>query len=380
MREDGQSARDYWVGMAVRIANPVLEALSENRFKATMPVDPSRREFSHLEALGRTLAGLAPWFELAPDHTPEGAERGRLLALAVRAISHAVDPAATDYLNFSHGGQPLVDAAFLAHALLRAPASLWGGLDESTRANLATELKRTRAFIPSENNWQLFTATVETALWRYTGEGDRARIEYAVNRYLEWYKGDGVYGDGPPFHWDYYNSYVIQPMLLEVVGFLRAQGHPLGENYPLLLARARRYAAVQERLISPEGTYPVLGRSSTYRFGAFQTLALMALMHELPAGMDPGGARAGLTAVMRRCLGAPGTFDVDGWLRIGVVGYQPSLRESYISTGSLYLCTFGLLPLGLPPCDPFWTVPDAAWTQKRIWSGEDVRADHALEN
>ena len=32
-----------------------------------------------------------------------------------------------------------------------------------------------------------------------------------------WYKGDGVYGDGPPFHWDYYNSFVIQPMLLNIL-------------------------------------------------------------------------------------------------------------------------------------------------------------------
>ena len=76
---------------------------------------------------------------------------------------------------------------------------------------------------------------------------------------------------------------------------------------------------------------------------------------------------------------APGTFDGNGWLRVGVAGYQPAVRETYISTGSLYLCLVGLLHLGLPATDPFWTAPASDWTQKRLWSGQDVRADHAAK-
>ena len=44
-----------------------------------------------------------------------------------------------------------------------------------------------------------------------------------------------------------------------------------------------------------------------------------------------------------------------GWLTIGLSGHQPSLGEPYISTGSLYLCLCGLLPLGLPPDNEFWS-------------------------
>jgi len=75
---------------------------------------------------------------------------------------------------------------------------------------------------------------------------------------------------------------------------------------------------------------------------------------------------------------APGTFDDHGWLQVGAVGFQPSIKEPYISTGSLYLCAEGLLELGLPPSDPFWTDPAQPWTQKRLWSGQDLSADHAL--
>ena len=57
--------------------------------------------------------------------------------------------------------------------------------------------------------------------------------------------------------------------------------------------------------------------------------------------------RGALTAIIRRSIEAPGTFDADGWLRIGFCGHQPGVGETYISTGSLYLCAVGLLPLGL---------------------------------
>jgi len=144
------------------------------------------------------------------------------------------------------------------------------------------------------------------------------------------------------------------------------------------LPRAQRYALIQERLISPEGTYPPIGRSLAYRYGAFQLLAQMALQHKLPQGLTPAQVRAGLNAVIRRVSSAPGMFDKDGWLTIGLYGHQPDLAENYISTGSLYMSTLGLIPLGLPPTDEFWSAPGQDWTSKRIWAGENLPADHAL--
>jgi hypothetical protein len=137
---------------------------------------------------------------------------------------------------------------------------------------------------------------------------------------------------------------------------------------------------VQERLISPEGTFPVIGRSSAYRFGAFQLLADISLQHELPNELKPAAVRGALTAVIRRMIEAPETFDAQGWLQVGAVGHQPSIRENYISTGSLYLCLCGLVQLGLPANDPFWTAPTEPWTQKKIWSGADMPADHAYSD
>src|SRR5206468_10697060 len=89
------------------------------------------------------------------------------------------------------------------------------------------------------------------------------------------------------------------------------------------LERARRYAAIQERLIAPDGSFPPIGRSLAYRCGAFHLLAQIALRRALPVGVTPALVRTALTAVIRRSIAPPGTFDRDGWLRIGFCGHQP---------------------------------------------------------
>ncbi len=205
------------------------------------------------------------------------------------------------------------------------------------------------------------------------------RIDYALREHQAWYKGDGIYGDGPDFHWDYYNSFVIQPMLLTITRTLAAAGKADKAFADKVLARAQRYATVQERLINADGSFAAFGRSLAYRCGAFQLLGQVALQGELPPALPPGQMRAALTAVIHRTLDAPGTFDARGWLQIGLCGHQPSLGETYISTGSLYLCTVGFLPLGLPATDAFWSSPAQPWTSQKIWSGVDVPVDHTYK-
>jgi hypothetical protein len=376
-----ESDRAYWVSVMRRLAEPVLSNLAAGTLKAKMPVEQApgadRRSVTHLEAIGRLLAGMAPWLELGGDETGEGRERARYASLAQQAIAHAVDPASPDFLNFTRDRQPLVDAAFLGEALLRAPKALLGALDATTKRHLVAALESTRVIIPNYNNWLLFTATVEAALLRLGANWDRLRVDYAVRQHEQWYKGDGIYGDGADFHWDYYNSFVIHPMLIEVLETCADENQAWKDMIPRVRERAVRYAAIQERLIAPDGSFPAIGRSLAYRFGAFHLLALMALRRTLPDGVAPAQVRGALTAIVRRSIEAPGTFDPNGWLRIGFCGHQPGVGETYISTGSLYLCSVGLLPLGLPASDPFWSAPAEPWTSVRAWSGQAFPIDHA---
>ena len=122
--------------------------------------------------MGRLVCGIAPWLELGPDNTPEGKLREKYINLTVKGLKNAVNPGAPDYLVFGEPSQPLVDAAFLAQGLLRAPKQLWGNLDLQAKEWMITELKRSRNIKPFENNWLLFASTVEAALLEFTGECD----------------------------------------------------------------------------------------------------------------------------------------------------------------------------------------------------------------
>ncbi|WP_239059560.1 DUF2264 domain-containing protein [Bacteroides sp. 224] len=382
----GAEDRAFWVNTMANIADPVLTNLANDQLKQNMPFeslskDTLRMQVSYLEAVGRLLCGMAPWLELGPDNTDEGKLREKYIELAVNGLKNAVNPEAKDYLVFDNRAyQPLVDAAFLAQGLLRAPKQLWGNLDEESKERMITELKRTRVIPPWQNNWLLFASTVEAAILEFTGECDMERLTNGVVRFRdEWYKGDAQYGDGPAFHMDYYNSFVIHPMLTDVLRIMKKHNLEDAAFLPLQLARHTRYAEQLERQISPEGTYPAVGRSIVYRFGAFHALAQAALQGILPQKVTPAQVRCALTAVIRNQTKSKDTFDENGWLRIGFSGSQINMSESYINTGSIYLCSMGLLPLGLPADDPFWSDPFTEWTNLKAWKGIDVGADKALK-
>lgn len=386
---NGAADRDYWLNSMLKIVEPVYTNLSQNTLRKNMPVETtdglntgnSRKGVTHLEALGRSFCGIAPWLNLPVDNTAEGKLRAKYVDLVVKSITNAVNPDSPDYLRFDGpGAQPLVDAAFFAHGLIRSKDQIWPKLDKLTKERVVNEMRASRRIRPFQSNWLLFSAMLEAALLEFTGECDMKPIQYAIDKHKEWYKGDGWYGDGAAFHLDYYNSYVIQPMLTDVLAVLKSKERVEGDFYDTQIKRMIRYAKQQEILISPEGTYPVIGRSMGYRFGAFQVLAQVSMMELLPDGTTPGQVRSALTAVLKRQL-VPETFDKDGWLTLGFAGHQPKIAEGYVSTGSAYLCTFIFLPLGLDKNAEFWTAPAEDWSSKKIWSGsKDIKIDSSIRN
>ncbi|MFC4776585.1 DUF2264 domain-containing protein [Paenibacillus sp. GCM10023252] len=380
-QESGEEVRSYWLHSMRTIVDPVYQSLRDRQLKELIPVHEGRKGrelFTCLEALGRSLCGMAPWLECPSIIGEEEKLRQEYAALAREAINAGTDPKSPDYMNFNEGEQPVVDAAFLAHALLRAPIELVEKLESGVKRNVIAALQSTRDIKPHHNNWLLFSGIVEAAIHRLGEKYDKMRVDYAIRQHEQWYKGDGAYGDGPSYHWDYYNSYVIQPMLVDLLDVFASDRSDWLSIQTNVLARAERYAAVQERLISPEGTFPPIGRSLAYRFGALQHLAQMSLQHRLPGELPPGQVRSALTAVIRRTMDMPGNFDSQGWLTIGLCGHQEEIGEPYISTGSLYLCSAVFLPLGLPPADDFWQQPSAPWTSVRAWGGQSFPIDHAL--
>lgn len=382
----GAQDRQFWAELLYKMSSPVILNLANGSLKKNMPLEvpPGQttdffKKVTYLEAVGRTMAGVAPWLALPDEETKEGLMRKKLRLALLKGIANAVDPANPDYLNFRTESQPIVDAAYMAQAFLRAPKALWEPLDDLTKSRIAEEFKALRTRTGAYNNWLLFAGINEAFLLSIGEQPDPARLEFAKRKILEWYQGDGWYSDGPSFSIDYYNSYVIHPMLVDFFKVLSDKKRINTEMYETAVKRMVRYSEFSERMIGPDGTYPPMGRSVTYRTAAFQALGQVALMGKLPAQISPAQVRSGLTAVMHRMFEQCDNFDKAGWLVLGFCGAQPGIVDSYTSTGSLYMATLGFLPLGLPADHEFWTAPSADWTAKKAWSGQPFKKDYHVE-
>lgn len=385
-----ESVRHHWVAQLHKIAFPVIDALSRKQLREELPLPPKvkTRGVAYLEAFGRTLTGLAPWLVSKTEDEWEQKLQEDYIRRVRLCLDACTDPESPDYFLWKaderHSpNQPLVDAAYFVSGLLKAREVLWEPLEERVQENIRRALEDvTKIRSLSWSNWLMFSAMVEAGLYALTGKCDTMKLEFSLFKMDSFYLGDGTYGDGESFAWDYYNSYVMQPLLEEVTRLTqelyqyKAFGATLRAN---VLRRMQRYCEVQERLISPDGSYVATGRSSVYRMAAFQSMAHLAWQKRLPPSLPEGQVRAALQKVTDRLLTAPTLFDEKGFLRAGLYGYQPAMQDSYINTGSLYMCCAVFLPLGLHAKDSFWQCGDLPTTWEKAWSGQDIPYDTAKD-
>ena len=381
-----ETDREYWANQAWKIAEPVLRNMSKGELQKNMQVELSPNwdgrnvKVTYMECFGRLMAGIAPWLALPDDGTPESKQRQQLREWALLSYKQAVDPESTDCLLWDKHGQALVDAAFLANSFLRAPKALWEPLDSITKQRYITNFQKLRRFDPPYNNWLLFCGMIETFLYSVNAEFDMYRIQISLHKTEEWYVGDGWYSDGEHFAFNYYNSFVIQPMYVEILELMLAKKRITQERFDVAMKRMQRYSQILERFVSPEGTFPVFGRSITYRMAVFQPLSLLAWRTKLPSDLPEGQVRYAMTSVMKRMFASEKNFNEKGYLTLGFTGHQPVIADVYTNNGSLYLTAEVFLPLGLPADHSFWTSESKDWTSKRAWSECEFQKDKAFKN
>ncbi|GAB3731732.1 DUF2264 domain-containing protein [Spirosoma lituiforme] len=377
--------RQFWLTQMDKMVRPVITSLAHDSLRIVMPKVVSKRvdnkehriQVQYVEVLGRVLSGIAPWLQGAGGSAEEVKLRNQYRQWVLQGVHNALDSTAKDYMPFTIAGQQLVDASFIALAFVRAP-TLWERLPKTDQTKLVNALKSTRQFKPVFSNWLLFSAMTEAFFCRYGYEWDPMRVDYALQQLEQWYVGDGLYSDGPSYAYDYYNSYVMHPYLAAITDVIGKKTNAYDSMIAKLKKRNERYAVIQERLINTDGTYPATGRSLVYRGAVFQHLADMARRNALPDPIRPAQVRCALTAVIKKTLESPTTYQ-NGWLTIGLYGSQPDLADFYNNQGSLYIATAIFLPLGLPASDPFWAGAPEKWSAQKIWSGEDVPNDHSVD-
>lgn len=367
--------RSYWADLLYKITRPILENMSRNQLKQSMRVEYSptwdgrSKGVAYMEAFGRTVAGITPWLSILDDESEEGKLRKQIREWTLLSYENAVNPQAPDYLEWVGESQALVDAAYIANSFLRAPADTWDKLDKVTQNRYIDEFKKSRNIQPYYSNWLLFRAMIEAFLLSIDEEYDKEILVFIIKTINKWYVGDGWYSDGPEFAFDYYNSFVIHPMLVEILEVCEDKGIRTSLSFDLAFNRMQRYNVLLERLVSPEATFPPIGRSITYRMGVFQPLALSAWKYTLPEHLSSGQVRNVMTQVMMKMFSFDNIFNKDNYLRLGFTNYQPNIADFYTNTGSLYMTTLAFLPLGLTPTHDFWTSSAKDWTSVKAWSG-----------
>ena len=385
-KQPKQSDREYWTSQAYKMAQPVLENMAQGKLQQNMltefspSFDNRNRKVVYMETFGRLMAGIAPWLALPDDATAESKQRKQLREWALASYRNAVDPTSPDYLCWGVSGQNLVDAAYIAESFLRAYDTLWQPLDTLTKQRYFKEFQKLRRIDPPYTNWLLFSSVIESFLAKAGGGYDEFRVNMACRKVEEWYVGDGWYADGPVFAFDYYSSYVFHAMYLETLqAMIDAKMNTridYSKYHERALKRAQKYAIILERFISPEGTFPVIGRSTPYRLAAMQPLALLAWYQKMPKELTNGQVRAALTQVMHRMFDHQQNYNQKGFLTIGFCGSQPETADWYTNNGSLYMTSLAFMPLGLPANHPFWTDAPQPWTQVKAWNGRPFPKDH----
>ena len=80
----GTQDRTYWCDLLYKMASPVILNLAAGTLRQNMPLEKGPgyglnvTKVTYLEAVGRTMAGVAPWLALPDDGTPESAQRKTL--------------------------------------------------------------------------------------------------------------------------------------------------------------------------------------------------------------------------------------------------------------------------------------------------------------
>ncbi len=389
---DGANDRHYMLELLEKMASPLLGRMARGRLQREWQPELSPTwdgrdpRVAYLEGFGRLIDGIAPWLALPAGSGADAEDRlrDRLRQQALQGYVHSVDPKSPDYLLWQGAGQPLVDSAYFTSALLRAPDTLWKPLDARTKARIVAEIQGLRRISPPYTNWLLFAAMNEAFLLSVGAQWDPVRIDLAIRKFDEWYVGDGWYADGVHFHFDYYNSFVIHPMLTQILEVLVATGAAFNslepkERLARQIKRMQRYGEQIERMIGPDGAFAATGRSLTYRTAAHQPLGMLAWRRMLPEKLPAGQVRAATVAAQRRIFADPSNFDADGFLTIGFARHQPTLGDWYSNAGSMYIAAESLIALGLPAADPYWTAPPQPWTMRRAYGGQDFAKDYYVD-
>jgi hypothetical protein len=354
--------------------------------RADQPGAPSRhgRDVDALESFSRLAPMVGAWLAsgrpaVIRDLRGKDVDLRRLLH---DGIVNGTTPDSPAYWGqMSSLDQRIVEAADVARTLFIIRSL--GVLSPPEVTQAARWLQQSEHLRVPDNNWHLYPVLIGTVLTQLGQPYDKQAIDAHWRRFLEFYRGDGWFSDGPGADFDFYNAWAIHYELFWlrriVPGF---GGAPVSEAM-------RAFVATFPYLLGPKGI-PILGRSVCYRMAAPAPLVAAALPAASPdsAHVDPGLARHALDDVWSYFI-AHGAV-ADGVATQGYCGPDLRVLDDYSGPAS---CLWALRSVTLaflaPPGAPFWTaqaqplpverrdyriaIPAIGWTIEGKTATGDVR-------
>jgi len=243
--------------------------------------------------------------------------------------------------------QRLVEMAAIGLALLMIPEHIWHPLSSDEQKNLSQWLGMINTRKVVDSNWLWFRVLVNLGLRNVGAEYDSDGMTQALNRFDDFYLGDGWYSDGNNNQRDYYI-----PFAMHYYGLIYAKyAGDDDKRAQLYRERATEFAQEFIHWFDADGAALPFGRSLTYRFaqGGFPGALAFADVEALEWGIIKGLALRHLRWWAKQPI-----FNPDGTLSIGYAYPNLNMAEQYNSPGSPYWAMKFFLPLALSESHPFW--------------------------
>jgi len=253
--------RAHWEAVADHVLGAVVAHTSAEGSLVTM--SPHQDTSTGLEGFAR--GALLAAYRLAG--TDEDAVRAPLAAWLARGLDAGTRPAvAGRWPRPADRHQSIVEAAWIAVALAETREAVWDRLDEHVRRRVARWLADVHGKAVYDNNWLLYPVVVDGFLSTVAGPHDPAATATALRRVEAMYRGEGWYSDGPGSCFGHYSAWGMHLLLAHWLRITGADAYPGGAT--VLRERLHAFLGEYARLIGPDGTPVLHGRSLVYRYAA----------------------------------------------------------------------------------------------------------------
>jgi hypothetical protein len=354
--------KDIWIKYFNKIINPIFNNFNKNNFQEEFIKnaeygnywDKRPKEWSFMELICRILVGLS--FHLEKNK--------ELFNQSIKIIYRIFDEQDKLFINWIHNKenrQPMVEIAYLCQTFLNCP-KLWQEI--KIKNKILKTMEMISLIEPYQNNWILFETLILIFLQKnniITDKIKNNKIYQNLEQFDKLYIGDGWYSDGKSFMFNYYNSFVIYPFLLQIHLELK---HP---KLKIIIERMQLQTIFLEKFIHPDGTFPIFGRSPVYRLACFNCLTYLIYYNLLPKELNYGNIRELLTKIIINFFEGNQNFTKENYLTLGFNGNQKEIANNYSNTGSCYLTLIPFMVLNLEDNHPFWKENKEKEKEKSSW-------------